>query len=141
MGLDIAQRPSKVLIVNECIRELEQLQALYNTAMQNIRELTAEKERLTVEVNSLRSQTSNLCACTASADVPANMEHRSIDLHNGVWSHGASDVCNVYGSTSSTSAALIAAPVQSEQFPDMPEHYLQAFMSSCQVQGEFPVEH
>lgn len=131
-GLDTTHKLTKNLIVDESIRELEQQRNLYMAAMQNIQDLTVENERLSMEVDHLRSQSLNFCACSGNTSIPAYTRPQMMGFHTGVGDNWLREVGNMYGSTRSANADPTGTALQGDYCPVMAEQSLQ---------GGFTVQH
>lgn len=135
-GLNTTQRLTKVLIVDESIRELKQQQNLYTTALQKIQDLAAENEYLSMEVDNLRSQTSIVCACSGNTGFPEDVSLQSTGLNSGIendWQYG---VGQRNGSMQATDANFMNTLAQSNHYSDVAEQSLQCLGQDRRSLGE-----
>lgn len=139
-GLDTTQRLTKNLIVDESIRELEQQQIRYIVAMQNIQNLTAENERLNVEVANLRSQSVNVCACLRNAGIFAEMRPQTMYLHTGIENNWLWEASSMYGPTQTADASIVRTSVQNHPWPDVGEQSLQSCIPIHSMQRGLDVQ-
>lgn len=129
-GLDTTQRLTKNLIVDESIRELEQQHNRYTAAIQNIQNLMADNERLSMEIATLRSQTENACACLGNACICADMRPQPMGFHAGIESNWLRETGSMYGSRQSVDSGIVRASVQSNHCLNMAEQPLQSFVQT-----------
>lgn len=136
-GLDTAQRLTKVLIVDESIRALEEQRVLYMAAMQDKQDLIVENKRLNMEITTLRSQTLNCCACSGSMGVPADPRLQLMDFYSGIENDWFRMVGNPYDLTSCANSSLMSTSVQSSNSLDVAEQTPQPCAQDWRLQGVF----
>lgn len=135
-GLGTTQRLTKVLIVDESIRELERQQNLYVAAMRNIEDLLAENERLHMQVANLRFQNTNFHDSTNAGDL-ANNTPRSMDLYMDPEHNQVCEVGNTYNLMQSADTNHVGASVHTGYCPDVIAQSLQPSVQNTRFQERF----